>query len=52
MTENKRAALQKAFEKGQQSAREGRYDNRHPSISPYHDRYDQGFEVEMETIFD
>lgn len=50
-TENARTALQKAFEKGQKAAREGRYNNMYPPISAYHDQYDQGFEVEMETIF-
>ena len=52
MTENECAALEKAFEKGQRSAREERYNNRYPPISPYHDQYDRGFEIEMETIFD
>lgn len=52
MTEKMRAARQRAFEEGQQAAREGRYFNRFPTASPDHDQYEQGFEKEMETIFD
>jgi hypothetical protein len=52
MTDKERAARQRAFEKGQQAAREGRHINRYPPASPDHERYEQGFETEMETIFD
>lgn len=52
MTKNQAAARQRAFEKGQQAAREGRHDNRYPPISLDHDQYEQGFETEMETIFE
>ncbi|WP_179301012.1 MULTISPECIES: hypothetical protein [unclassified Mesorhizobium] len=51
MTEKQRAARQKAFEKGQQATREDRYHNNYPPISPDHDWYDQGYQKEMETIF-
>lgn len=44
------SALQVALERGQKAAREGRYDNPYPPQSPYHEQYDQGFEIEREAI--
>lgn len=51
MTDEERAARARAFERGQQAGREGRYDNTYPPVSADHDWYDQGYEKEIETIF-
>ncbi|WMT85573.1 hypothetical protein NO932_11605 [Pelagibacterium sp. 26DY04] len=52
MSEQARRAEQNAFELGQQHSRNEHYDNPYPPQSQYSDLYDQGFEIERETIFE
>ena len=52
MTENERAALQRAFEKGQVGWRErkdGSENNPYPAASPYHDAWQQGWDAERKV---